>query len=744
LNKKTAMKWALAFFSCLLIVTCQLPLLQLKVLYASNLSGVYQSSSMAMIDLYTQKEPYGGKGPNQTSDAFAPQEEVILYANVTHKGEPVQSKIVTFEVKFMGEDPPLSLLTRTAYTNESGIATIKFRIPELCWEYGGPEALFGTWSATTWVKVVEDIVKDTLTFKVGWIVEIISIWTINENLQPQTRFAKGTCVGVAMVLRNIAMTPKKATFTLVVYDSGGQSIANTALEDFEVEPGETSIHVICKLQIPKWALSGYAMVYANAYTAPPQLGGVSYCPEVSTGFLITLCDVAVIGVTPSLTKVYAGEVVDITVIVRNEGRETETFNVTVYADKNVTVIGDEVVIGIQTVINLARGANAILTFIWDTTSVTPDNYTISAHASVVPAEIDIADNTYIDGTVKIIKHPVASFTYTPDRPIVGETVTFDATLSTPDGGTIVSYMWDFGDGTPVVSETDPITIHKYTMAGTYNVTLTVTDDDGLTDTAWKLITVCLLHDVAVIDVASSLTEVYVGEAVTITVVTENQGTATETFNITVYYDGNIIGTQNVIGLAPGGSKTLTFGWDTSGVLEGEYVIKAEASVVPGETEIEDNTYIDGTVTVKPVRDVAVVGITPSITQVDVGQVVNITVTVRNEGTLTEDFDVTLYYDDAVIGTQTVTGLVPGAEKTLKFSWDTSDVAEGEYTIKAEASMVLGETDIDDNTYVDGTVIVKSPPVYVFPRGLALLGIIVAAVIVLTILAVLLYRRRRRK
>jgi len=738
------MKWVLAFFSCLLIVTCQLPLLQLKVLYASNLSGVYQSSSMAMIDLYTQKEPFGGKGPNQPSDAFAPQEEVILYANVMYNGEPVQAKIVNFEVKFMDKDPPLSLLTRTNRTNESGIATIKFRIPELCWEYGGAEALFGTWSATAWVKVVEEIVKDTLTFKVGWIVEIVSIWTINENLQPQTRFAKGTCVGVAMVLRNIAMTHKKATLTLVVYDCENQPIADTMLEDVEIEPGETSIHVICKLQIPKWTLLGYSVVYANAYTAPPQLGGVSYCPEVSAGFLITLCDVAVIGVTPSLTKVYAGEVVDITVIVRNEGRETETFNVTVYADKNVTVIGNEIIIGTQSVINLAPPNQKTLTFTWNTTGVTPGNYTISAQASIVPAEIDIADNTYIDGTVKIIKHPVAYFTYTPDRPTVGETVTFNATLSTPDGGTIISYVWNFSDGTPVVSETDPITTHTYTVAGTYNVTLTVTDDDGLNDTYTAPLTIHYLHDVAVIDVAPSLPEVYVGETVTIMVVTENQGTVTETFNITVYYDGSIIGTQNVIGLAPSGSKTLTFSWDTSGVPIGEYVIKAEASVVPEETNIDDNTYIDGTVTVKPVRDVAVVGVTPSITQVNIGQVVNITVTVRNEGTLTEDFEVTLYYDDTVIGTQTVTGLGSGAEATLKFSWDTTDVAEGEYTINAEASMVPGETDITDNTYVDGTVTVKSPPVYVFPRELALLGIIVAAVIVLTILAVLLYRRRRRK
>ncbi|MGQ9461175.1 MAG: hypothetical protein ACUVRA_08100, partial [Candidatus Bathyarchaeaceae archaeon] len=64
---------------------------------------------------------------------------------------------------------------------------------------------------------------------------------------------------------------------------------------------------------------------------------------------------------------------------------------------------------------------------------------------------------------------------------------------------------------------------------------------------------------------------------------------------------------------------------------------------------------------------------------------------------------------------------------------------GEYTIKAEASMVPGETDIADNTYVDGTVTVKSSPI-----ELDILAVMVAAAIVLTIIAILAYRRRRRK
>ncbi len=73
---------------------------------------------------------------------------------------------------------------------------------------------------------------------------------------------------------------------------------------------------------------------------------------------------------------------------------------------------------------------------------------------------------------------VASFTYTPSEPVVNETIIFDASSSHDFDGHIVTYAWDFGDG-KTSTETDPITTHAYLMAGTYNVTLTVTDNDGL-------------------------------------------------------------------------------------------------------------------------------------------------------------------------------------------------------------------------------------------------------------------------
>ena len=58
---------------------------------------------------------------------------------------------------------------------------------------------------------------------------------------------------------------------------------------------------------------------------------------------------------------------------------------------------------------------------------------------------------------------------------------FSAAQSTDRDGTVVSYVWEFGDGTPPASGES--VRHSYNTIGQYFVTLTVTDDDGATGTA---------------------------------------------------------------------------------------------------------------------------------------------------------------------------------------------------------------------------------------------------------------------
>ena len=84
--------------------------------------------------------------------------------------------------------------------------------------------------------------------------------------------------------------------------------------------------------------------------------------------------------------------------------------------------------------------------------------------------------------------PIASFTYSPDNPVVNQTITFNASNSTDPDGYITNYEWDFGDGN-ITNTTHEIVKHSYSKAGIYEVTLTVKDDKGAKNSTTKIITV---------------------------------------------------------------------------------------------------------------------------------------------------------------------------------------------------------------------------------------------------------------
>src|SRR5256712_2546159 len=86
-------------------------------------------------------------------------------------------------------------------------------------------------------------------------------------------------------------------------------------------------------------------------------------------------------------------------------------------------------------------------------------------------------------------NPLAAFTYESCVACVppGDVVSFNGNWST-SGASIVSYVWDFGDGSPPVKSSSPMTTHLY--GGTpakWQVTLKVQDSAGLTDTTSQLV-----------------------------------------------------------------------------------------------------------------------------------------------------------------------------------------------------------------------------------------------------------------
>jgi len=231
------------------------------------------------LDVYTQyPDPFNGKGPSEPSDAFMPQDLVCLTAYLTYNLDPVQNKLVSFEVHSPYDDHIVYL---SAITDTEGYATVCFRIPWPCPEWPEDE-IFGIWTVYANAYVAEELVTDVLQFRVGWLVELISVESLYEN------YYKGEHTEWKITFKTISAQDRNVTFTLVLLDELGVPVGKLTIVDYTVGGapllGEIlyeDVMMVC-LEIPKWAYIGTATAHVNAYTAFPSLGGWAYCPEVTT------------------------------------------------------------------------------------------------------------------------------------------------------------------------------------------------------------------------------------------------------------------------------------------------------------------------------------------------------------------------------------------------------------------------------------------------------------------------------
>jgi hypothetical protein len=217
------------------------------------------------------------------------------------------------------------------------------------------------------------------------------------------------------------------------------------------------------------------------------------------------------------------------------------------------------------------------------------------------------------------------------------------------------------------------------------------------------------HDIAVIDITLDKTEVIQGQEVTMEAMVENQGSYTESFNVTACANTTQIGKETVNNLDQGVSQVLGFVWDTASFAPGNYTLNVVADVMVNETDTLDNTFTGGIVIVRLLcHDVAVVDIISLKTVIGQEYSAYVNVTVRNQGDYTETFNLTLYVTTTIIDIFSNITLRSGNSTIVAFTWNTTGFAKGNYTIWAYAWPVLNETDTANNELVYGIVAVTIP------------------------------------
>ncbi len=426
-------------------------------------------------------------------------------------------------------------------------------------------------------------------------------------------------------------------------------------------------------------------------------------------------DIAVVGVTPSPTTVRLGELVNVTVVVENKGTVAETFNTTAYYDTST--------IETKTVQNLTVDTSTTLTFTWDTTDVKEEiyatdekekTYTINVTAPLASDE-QPGDNTYVSPSkVKVVSHYIA---------VVPQSIV-DVNM-TPGKNFTVSIHTDY-NGSDIWSYAFALTYDNNVLHG-----VSVANGDLITKAA---------HPDATYQPGEfnntlgelGLTGAYFFSMVEPVPTTSGPGIlANVTFTVVGTGDSDII-----LDLIPATAEreAKLHGWTEGGYGE-KYTIIDYHTPVMGHIldgffqNIEEVTH-----------DIAVTSVTPFPTSVEKGEFVNITVTVKNNGTVNEDVTVKVWDGEpgysTLIGTKTAPNLAAGATTSLTFAWDTTDVPQGNYTVTAVAS-IPGDT---DTLQSEETVTIKLREEQPLPILTIMLIIGIVAVVVLV---VIVYAVRRR-
>ncbi len=119
----------------------------------------------------------------------------------------------------------------------------------------------------------------------------------------------------------------------------------------------------------------------------------------------------------------------------------------------------------------------------------------------------------------------------------------------------------------------------------YNITTDVADRYPLVSPVQPPVN----SDIAILSATADQIMRIQGQNGTITVEVQNNGAVPESFPVSAYFNGTLIGTITTIMLSSGHSQSLSFTWNTVTVIPGEYSLSVSAGPVAYEMHLSDNS-----------------------------------------------------------------------------------------------------------------------------------------------------------
>lgn len=279
------------------------------------------------------------------------------------------------------------------------------------------------------------------------------------------------------------------TTTVIVSATGQDNESPVAMFSLSPEGGEAPLAVkfdATTSHDPDGTITNFDWEFGDGETGSGQV--VNHMYEAAGEYTITLTVTDDKGVTSQHAKG-----IDITAVREGNERPTATFSLTPpEGEAPLTIVADAT--------ESTDPDGWITTFDWDfgdggTANGVTANHTY-LETGTYTITLVITDNqgetATSNATLQVMpaaaenEAPVATFAMTPDTGEAPLAVEFDASASSDPDGTITTYAWAFGDGGMATGVTGN---HIYVEAGTYTITLTVTDDDGTSSQATKMLTV---------------------------------------------------------------------------------------------------------------------------------------------------------------------------------------------------------------------------------------------------------------